>query len=289
MSVHSTSLNINTKNGSVLGATKFVPSTFKNQIVVISSATGVLQKYYSKFALFFASEGFVVYTFDYCGIGKSNPSIKHLKNNTCTLQSWSTNDQAVMVSFAKSEYPEASLTLLAHSIGGQLIGLNPNYKLIDKIVMVASQNGHWSYFKGIHKIKMHLFWYVIIPMFTTIFNYFPAKKLGLFENLPKKVVYEWAKWGKQKEYMMAFYNSKTYFYDAIKTPMLALSFTKDSFAPKNTVDWMASQYKNVKLTRRHHSPKKGEKHVKHFGFFKSEFKSPFWQQTLEWIITDSLK
>jgi len=286
LSTQSIKLNIKTKNGAILGATKFVSQTHKNQIILISSAAGVRQKYYSKFAAFFASQGFVVYTFDYSDIGESNATIKALKNNTYSLKNWGDNDQAAMITYVKSEYPKASLTLITHSIGGQLIGLNPNYKLIDKIIMVASQSGYWKHFKGIQKIKMFLFWYLLIPAITPVYNYFPAKKMGLFENLPKNIAYEWAQWGRNKKYMMNFYDSKTYFYEAIKVPMLVLSFSKDKFAPKNTVDWMANQYKNVLLERLHHTPKKGQKHAKHFGFFKLAFKNDFWAQTLNWILTN---
>ncbi len=287
MKIQSTALHINSQNGYKIAITKYASDKGTNQIIVISSATGVLQKYYSKFASYATSKGFVVFTFDYSGIGSSNNAIQELKNNKCTLKSWGSIDQATVLAYAKKEHPEASLTLITHSIGGQLIGFNPNHHMIDKIIMVASQTGYWRYFKGLHSFKMLLFWYFLIPIFTPLFSFFPAKKLGLFENLPKNMVYEWASWGKQKKYMMHFYNSKDYFFDAIQKPMLALSFSKDTFAPKPAVDWMVSQYKNAVVKRVHHHPRKGEKHVKHFGFFKTTFKDPFWNQTINWILTNS--
>jgi len=66
---------------------------------------------------------------------------------------------------------------------------------------------------------------------------------------------------------MHYFNESEYFFDALKAPMLALSFSKDDFAPKSTVDWLTDQFKNAQLKRVHHTPKKGEKHIRHFGFF----------------------
>ena len=43
-----------------------------------------IEKYYSKFAQFFATKSFVVYTFDYHGIGNSGTPTSALKKNTIT-------------------------------------------------------------------------------------------------------------------------------------------------------------------------------------------------------------
>lgn len=289
MEVDVKEFEIQTRKGHQLSSAKFSSKNSINQVIVISSATGVLQKYYTKFAQFFAAKGFVVYAFDYHGIGKSGASTSALKKNTITLKDWGQNDQSAVVAFAKNENPDATLTLITHSVGGQLLGFNENYKLIDKVILIASQTGYWAAFKDLHMFKMLSFWYLLIPLLTPIFGYFPSKKMGLFENLPKQMVNEWASWGKEKKYMMHFYNKSEYFFDTLKVPMLALSFSKDNFAPKNTVDWLAKQYKNTQLTRIHHTPKKGEKHVGHFGFFKSSFKDPFWEQTYQWIITNTFQ
>ena len=274
---------IPTAQGHFLGATKFVSQQAIAQILIVSSATGVLQKYYAKFAGFFASKGFCVYTFDYSGIGKSNSAPRALQKNRTNLTSWGANDQAAVVAFAKEEYPTAQFTMVTHSIGGQLLGFNPNYQVLDKVILVASQSGYWRHFKGVHKIKMWLFWYVMIPYITPLFGYFPAKKLGLFENLPKNVVYEWARWGKDPEYLMRSYDEKTHLFTHFTMPILSLSFSKDIFAPKTTVDWLANLFKNADLHRVHHQAKAEERHVKHFGFFKAWAQETYWEQCLQYI------
>lgn len=277
-------ISITTGNGHSLSATRFSGSESIQKIIIISSATGVLQGFYRKFASHFAFAGYTVFTFDYHGIGKSGGEIEKLKNNTTGLKSWGSTDQAAVIAYVKIQYPNHELTLITHSVGGQLLGFNPNYALIDKVVLVASQTGYWKYFKGWHHIKMWLLWYVIIPVLTPIFGYFPAKGLGLFENLPRNMVYEWAKWGRQKDYLMHFHNEHEYFFDKIKIPLLSFSFPADHFAPKETVDWLTNQYTNAKVEREHYVPSNDKLYkLKHFGFFKEEFKDTLWIKTDEWI------
>lgn len=275
--------SIPTKNGHSLAACRFLPAKAENYAMVITSATGVLQKFYAKFAHFFATKGVTVYTFDYHGIGGSNGSDTSLKKNAANVMSWGQNDQAAVVALAKKENPHLKLVLVAHSIGGQLLGFNPNYHMLDKVVLVASQTGYWKYFSGIHKPKMLLFWYVIIPLLTPIYGYFPAKKLRLFENLPKGVVYEWASWGRKPNYLMHNFDQQNHLFAKFEIPILSLSFSKDSFASKASVDWLAKQYKNAAVHRVHHQSRKGERALKHFGFFKSWARETYWEQCLQYI------
>lgn len=267
-----------------LAATRFSSTYTNSKTVVISSATGVLQKYYFKIARYFAKSGYIVYTFDYYGIGQSGSKIDTLKKNSTTLSEWGSIDQAAIIEHAKKEFPQNKITLLTHSVGGQVLGFNSNYNYINNIITVASQGGFWGHFYGLHKPKMWLFWHVMIPAITPIFGYFPAKKLGLFENLPKKVVHEWAKWGQHKDYMMGHFNFEDTYFGKIDTPMLILSFPRDSYAPKRSVDWLADQYKNARIDRKHIIPEEsGLEEIGHFGFFREKFSDSLWKMALEWI------
>lgn len=268
-----------------LAVTKFTSSKQGNKSIIISSATGVLQKYYQKIAIHFASLGYPVYTFDYSGIGKSGSKISHLKKNSSTLSEWGSIDQASIIKFVKDELPSNKIILITHSVGGQVLGFNPNYHLIDTIITVASQSGYWKEFEGIHKPKMWLFWHLMVPIITPLYGYFPSKKLGLFENLPKTVVYEWAKWGKHKEYIMGHHSSETTYFDKLKIPILVLSFPRDIYAPKKMVDWLANQFKNAKVDRRHLIPEElGVEEIGHFGFFREKFSNSLWIIIEEWVL-----
>ncbi|MCK0156401.1 alpha/beta fold hydrolase [Cellulophaga sp. F20128] len=287
MRIGSRKIKINTTKGHTITATEFSSVKGNGETILISSATGVLQKYYYKFATFFATKGYTVYTFDYNGIGSSGGHIKQVRKNTSTLKEWGSIDQAAITLYAKQKNPLHKLTVITHSIGGQIVGFNGNYKMIDKLVLVASQSGYWNLFGGIHKLKMLLFWSAVLPIATKIFGYFPAKKMGLFENLPKNMAYEWARWGRKKNYFMHYHSEASHFFSNLNIPILSYSFPKDNFAPKEAVDWLTTQFNSAKTKRVHYIPAAADlAKLKHFGFFRPHFKNSLWKTTDEWIRTN---
>ncbi len=126
---------IGTPKGHSLSATQFSISDKNLRTVIISSATGVLQNFYRKFVTYLASLGYIVFTFDYYGVGKSGSDMERLKSNELDLKSGGSNDQATIVAFAKERYPQSEPILITHSIGGQILGFNPNYRHFDKIAI----------------------------------------------------------------------------------------------------------------------------------------------------------
>lgn len=277
-------LYINTPLGHDLNLTVFKPKISLNKSIIISSATGVLQRYYHKFAAYFSELGYTVYAFDYSGIGKSNLNIAELKQNTIDLKAWGENDQASVISYAKSQNPEHKIIVITHSIGGQILAFNKNIAQIDAIITVASQSGYWKHWKGFERFKMYTFWYVLIPTLTPLFGYFPAKKLKLFENLPKQMVYQWGSWGKNEDYFLSKFKFDDLQFKKFNKNLLALSFPKDEYASKASVDWLADQFVNAKLERQHIVAEDfGISDVGHFGFFRRKFKDSLWTMTHEWI------
>ena len=277
-------LKIDTPLGHQIGVTVFKPTNTNNKSIIISSATGVLQNYYAKFASYFSHLGYTCYTFDYYGIGESNSKTNNLKQNTISLKDWGANDQSSIVSYVKDKNPNHSIILITHSIGGQILPFNTKINLVDTIVTVASQSGYWKHWRGFERFKMFTFWNVLIPLATPIFGYFPAKKLGLFENLPKNMTYQWRRWGKKPDYMLGEFKKEDTSFNIFDRTMLSLSFPKDEFAPKSAVDWLANQFTNAEVERLHIVPEDYNiPNVGHFGFFRDTFKYSLWEMTHNWI------
>lgn len=267
-----------------LAYTQYLPETKPIKALLISSATAVHQNYYKKFAHYFAQHGFVCYTFDYSGFGASGNTADYLKTHQGGVKSWGAIDQKALVELIQQNHPTLKLVLVSHSIGGQLVGFNPQNTAFEKGVMVACQSGYWKAYRGIDQLRLWLFWYVFIPIFTPLFGYYPGKKIGLVDNLPKGLVTEWRKWGVKKEYFMHFYNTADYHFDKLVAPLRMFSFTHDNFASKKGVDWLAKQYKNAAIERIHFDKNSDGKRPGHFGFFKEEFKNDFWKPNLDWLI-----
>lgn len=153
---------------------------------------GVLRQYYKKFAKFLAMEGLQVYSYDYRGIGGSRP--KSLKDFKANVQDWGAIDMESMVAYIQNTHASLPLLVVGHSVGGQVFGLAPSCTQVRALMLVGSQLGNWVYWdKGQTKLKF--FWKYVLPGLTKLFGYFPAKKLGMFEDLPKGVALEWSQWG----------------------------------------------------------------------------------------------
>lgn len=274
-------VQIPTRAGHSLGGTLFLPDGNPVQSMVVSSATGMLQKFYRAYSRHFAGRGYAVLTFDYHGIGASGGRVPELRSNRYNLAHWGSNDQAGAVHFLKSRYPAVPLTLVTHSIGGQLCGFNPEFEAMDRIILVASQSGYWRMYSGWQKWKLWKFWHILIPWLTPLFGYFPAKPLGLFENLPREMALQWSRWGKHPDYMMSEANGEPFYFRKIEVPLLSLSFPGDPLAPPVAVDWITGQYARAAVTRVHYT--REGKNPGHFGYFRPAFRETLWEATHRWI------
>lgn len=270
--------DLNTPLGHKVSVTEF-PSINSNDIVIILSATGVLQKYYAKFSQFLQSKNHTVFTFDYSGIGRSKK--KPLTQFNITLSNWATNDIETVLSYIKKQYPLKKINCIAHSLGGQLLGLTPSSKTLNNIILVASQTNHYSFWNGLNKIRIFFNWFIIFPFFTTFFKYFPSKHFIKMENLPKDVAREFSKWSQQKEYYFNLKANNELYHHQIYSNLVGYSCTNDKFAPEKAVDWMVYKFNNANITRKHLIPSNyNVKKIGHFGFFRTHFKDSIWQEFL---------
>ncbi len=266
---------INTTEGHPISVSEFVGSSSAKASVLIASATGVKKEYYQKFAEFLSGENFNVYTFDYAGIGGSRQG--SIKKNKASASSWAQNDLDAAIKHVKGIHSDTKLILMGHSIGGQLIGLAPSSQLADAIILVAAQTGYWRFWKGFNKIKMYATWHFLIPLLTKLFGYFPGKKLGLSEDLPKNMALEWRKWCRSTNYLFDHHAHAIQKYESIHCPIISFSAEDDDFAPRTTVDWLTEKYSKAAVQRKHLIPSElGVKNIGHFGFFRSKYKTPIW-------------
>jgi predicted alpha/beta hydrolase len=271
-------LYLNTPNYQ-LAYSVFSPNQSNGKVVLINPAMGVPQRFYADFAQYLADLGFYVYTFDYYGMCLSAPN--SLKNLSTNLQTWA-EDIAAMLDLVKTQHAEKELIAVCHSVGGQLFGQVRNNQLISKLVLVACQGGYWKFWSGLDKLKVWIFWHLLIPPFSHATGYFPAKKLGLFENLPKKVALQWAQWGRSRNYFADHVDTQGY--QNLNVPLLSMSFSDDFFAPPRAAQWLNSQYKNCQLTHHAYTPQQFDlKKIGHFDMFKTKFKPYFWQPIADFI------
>ncbi len=267
-------LTLKTALGYNISLTEF-SSENSNKIVVICSATGVLQRFYYKLSEFLQAHNFTIYTFDYGGIGSSKE--ESLKTFNASLSNWATNDIEAVFQYLKKRHSQSKINCICHSLGGQLLGLVPSNLILNNIILVASQTNYFTYWSKFNKVRVFFNWFVVFPFFTTFFNYFPSKKITQMENLPKNVAIEFSRWSRNKNYYFELKQKNELFHYQIKGNLTSYSCINDKFAPKKAVDWMTKKYYNAS-TKRIHYVKRG---IGYFGFFRSEFKNTIWQDFLK--------
>nr|WP_232477005.1 alpha/beta fold hydrolase [Roseomonas sp. KE0001] len=100
--------------------------------ILVNAATGVLARYYHRYARFLAGHGFDVLTYDYRGIGLSRP--ERLKGCGYRWRDWGMQDFAAALRFLHEATGCPRPMVVGHSIGGFLPGLAPNAAMIGRML-----------------------------------------------------------------------------------------------------------------------------------------------------------
>jgi len=275
-----TDFTIPARDGYPLAASLFESTAAARRgVVVINSAMAVKRSFYAKFATWLATQGFDVVTYDNRGIGGSRPK-DGLRNFKGSLRQWGEADFPAVLDWARGERKVESVLLVGHSVGGQLLGLADNVDKVAAAFCVASQSGHWRLWPTLGgKAKMVLYMYAMLPVVGGALGYVPGK-LGMGEDLPHTVAGEWARWCRTKGYLMGDDASRRERYGRVTFPIQALSFSDDTYAPKETIDALLGFFTNAKTAHEHVVPPTP---VGHFGFFRSAAEQTYWPKASKWL------
>jgi predicted alpha/beta hydrolase len=273
------------RDGFALAATVHAPDprTYLGRVVIVASAMGVKRSFYDPMASFLAGRGIPVVTFDYRGIGGSRPA--RLRGFRARLRDWGQLDLAGVIAWAHGVFPEADLYVVAHSVGGQILGLADGHDRLRGVLAIACQSGYWGHWRGSRRIGMFVLWYAFMPALARALGYFPSRRLGLGEDLPAGVAREWAWWGRHPRYVLGrLGDDARRSYDRFAAPILAYSFGDDGFAPRRAVRAFLDLYPGAPRSHRHVEPRDlrvGS--IGHFGFFRDEIGSVAWPHAVDWM------
>jgi predicted alpha/beta hydrolase len=272
-------------DGFGLAATLFAPDPrrYGGRVVVVASAMGVKRGFYRHYAFRLAEEGLPVVTFDYRGIGGSVPGSP--RGFDASLRDWGTKDLTGVIDWAREVFPEASVLLVAHSVGGQILGLAANRDVVHGVVAVASQSGYWGHWSGASRFGVWLLWHLLMPVLTRVRRSFPARLLRLGEDIPSGVAREWAYWGRHPQYLMGRLNEEARRgYEQYHGAVRAYSFTDDAYAPESAVKAFLRFYPGARREHRRIDPGDLDlKSIGHFGFFRQEVGDLLWHETAAWL------
>lgn len=276
-------ITVPARDGYALAATLFEPpSGATDAAVVIHPATAVLQRLYRRFAAFLAAQGFAVLTYDYRGIGASRP--KSLRGFQASARDWGEKDMAGVIDWVAAELKPARQLAVAHSIGGQLLGHVDTGRRVQAALLVAAQSGYYRLWPWRGRLRMNPMVHIFMPAAAHLFGRFPSRLFGLGEDLPKGVALEWARWCRNPHYMVDERGKPLRGHAKFTAPILAMSFTDDSFAPDRAVAELLSWYGSPRIERRHIRPADaGLPAIGHFGFFRLDPDTPLWRESADWL------
>ncbi len=272
------SLQISTADGRLLAATYYAPRQSNATVaVLINSAFGVPRLFYDAFAQHLSGHGLAVLTYDYRGMGGSRAA-------EGGLDDWGRQDLPAALLCLASLHPTRSLTLVCHSVGGQILGLAENIGNVRAAVLVASQSGHWRHWRGLGKARMALLWWVFMPVSTALLGRFPGRWFGA-ADAPAAVARVWARWGRSRHYVCDDQGRALRpFNHLVRFPIRWLSFTDDSVAPFEAVEALRAYYPQARQQRLHLAPTDvGAASIGHFGFFRRTTPVAQWDELAIWL------
>jgi predicted alpha/beta hydrolase len=255
--------------------------------IVIASGTGIEQGFYAPFAKNLAAHGFAVTTFDYRGIGASSVAAgldpAHLRDG---MRAWARDLDAVLAQ-TRRRAPQRPLFVVAHSFGGQALGLAHSAReVVDGAILVGSQSGWYGHWPEPARTRMRLVWRGLMPGLLAAFGRIPRWAAGF--DLPGPIAREWTRWCTSPGYLADHVPSEARMFGAMRFPIAAYAFPDDDYAPEPAVRALLAWYRNAEIDLRLRSPRRiGVRSIGHFGFFRSSHQE-LWREavdTLEgWLV-----
>jgi len=288
--VVSASLRIPALDGFMLGATLHSgPNLYDPTTVVVFSCGGAIPAArYSRFAQYLAASGIPVLLYDYRGIDSSRTS--GLRGFKAVAEDWSEFDSGGAIAHLRLRYPKAEIVGIAHSIGALLIGGAPNVDLVSRFVFLCAHTGYYADYMPVYRLPMAVLWHGVMPALTRIFGYFPARILGLGEDIPAGIAMQWAArrspefrpqstdpGGKRAITMIARYST-------VCGRGLAIGFTDDAFATPAGAARLLNTFPAIRTTCIFIAPGEARMtEIGHFGFFRRGAEMVLWPVVLNFL------
>ena len=259
----------------------------QNHIIVIAPGGGIPARSYARFARYLANRGFPAFTFDYRGIGGSRTgTLVGLEADTAI---WGQKDLGGALAHARAQFPDASLDVVTHSISALILGAAPGADKISRAVFFAPHTAFWRDYGRRWRWLLYLTWHVLMPTVTLWAGYFPGRKLGLGQDLPKGFALEWG--GRRTPDILSSSRNRDKWsailadYDRFTAQTLAISVTDDAFAPPDAAKRLIAEYPNISAICHAVRPcDLGCKRLGHMAFLREDTGPYFWQRATAWLL-----
>ncbi|SDK28635.1 Predicted alpha/beta hydrolase [Ferrimonas sediminum] len=269
-----------TGGGYEIVSTWYCPDYEPVATVILAAAMGVEQEFYQPLACWLSEQGYRVITFDYYGCGRSWQG--PLSRCGVDLMDWARFDCAAVINAAYRHDSTHPLYWIGHSLGGQLLGMIPNARLLSKVITIACGSGYWLDNAPSLKRRVWLLWYVLAPLSTAVLGYFPGARLKMVGDLPGAVMRQWRRWCLHPRYAVGVEGEPIKAgYAALACPITAISFEDDELLSRTNIDSLHGFFTGTQVTMYHLSREDCDgRRVGHLGFFRPRFLSNLWASAL---------
>jgi predicted alpha/beta hydrolase len=287
-SIEAASLSVPALDGYQLGG-YFYPGPAggaAKRVAVVHCGAGIPAARYRRFAAFLAASGVPTLVYDYRGIGLSRP--RALRGFRAAIEDWSEYDCGGAIAWLRERYPEAELVGVAHSIGALLVGGAQNSGEQDRLVLVGGHTGYYGDYHPRYRVPMTAVWHALMPAITLMLGYFPARRLGLGEDIPAMIALQWASRRspdlRPQDIGSGFARVQTLLDRCaeLQRPATVVSVSDDAFATEGGVKRLLSYYPRLfPIQRVTYTPADaGTRRIGHFGLFGRHAGAALWPRLL---------
>ena len=250
--------------------------------LVIAPGMAVGQHFYRDFADYLAGLGYQVWTYDYRGMNES--AFGPMRECTADLSDWCRLDTDAMVRHAHQAGDGVPVFLIGHSFGGQTAPLLPCAGLLSGLVNIAVGSGATHHNQPATRRKAPLLWYVLVPLLSLLFGYFPGRRIGVIGDVPRRAMAQWRQWCLDPSYLLDAEAGARDAYARARYPVLALTFRDDELLLEAGSRMMHGAYTGTEVDYNELSPAQfGVPRIGHFGFFRRSHGAPVWPLVSEWL------
>jgi predicted alpha/beta hydrolase len=280
-------VTLHAADGYRLQAMCYRPTGATSGQLIMAGATGVAQRVYSRFAQFAAEQGMTVWTLDYRGIGLSRPP--SLRGFRMDYRDWARLDLAALLDHVAGQ-GAGPIWMVGHSYGGHAFGLLPGNERVQRFATFATGAGWHGWMPALERLRVLLLWRVVGPLLVRAHGYLAWSRLGMGEDLPRDVFFQWRHWCQWPRY---FFDDPALpelaaEFARVRTPILAINASDDKWAPAASRDAFMAAYSSAQVHRLTIEPASlGMPSIGHMDYFRPQAAS-LWQQTLDWLQTGKL-
>jgi len=283
-------LRIRAADGYELGAILYsVPTeAAPPRAAVLHGGGGIPALRYRQFARFLARSGMPVLTYDFRGIGLSRPSA--LQGFQAVIEDWAEYDCSAAIGWSRERFPRAELIGIAHSVAALLFGGAHNTAEQARMILIGAHTGYYGDYLPRYRLPMAMLWHGLMPALTRLVGYFPARRLGLGDDIPAGVALQWA--ARHSPDLRPTGTSPAAertrrLLDrcaALDRPALVIQISDDAFATAEGTRRLLAYYPRLSPQHLRFTPADaGVRKIGHFGFFSRRAGPALWPRLVTWL------